>query len=208
MTSSYLGASGAWELRHFSRVSSTISCDSWYSRSNSGSCVARMSEILVRILVRPEMTRENFQREMWMRDSLFCWTLILVWWVWGPMRHGSCSSKRVIRAETHSTGLGRSAVILARSGLGGVLVPGPAAPGELRRNSSRVWGSDQPGALLYLLVVGQAHPKRGRGNGRREDGQPKEHPSLPLPPGEPEPLAREKGASPGGLPPPLSRTAD
>ena len=57
------------------------------------------------VLVNPEITRLNFHCEMWIRLSLFCWTLIREWCVWGPMRQGNCSSKRVKRPDTHHTGL-------------------------------------------------------------------------------------------------------
>lgn len=50
------------------------------------------------VLVSPDITKENFHFEIWIKLSLFCWTLILEWWVWGPIRQGSCSSNLVKRA--------------------------------------------------------------------------------------------------------------
>ena len=61
--------------------------------------------IFCKVLVNPEMTSENLNWEICIRLSLFCWTLIREWYVWGPMRHGNCSSNLVSKDETHQTGL-------------------------------------------------------------------------------------------------------
>ena len=50
------------------------------------------SELTCRILVSPDMTRENLNLDIWMRESLFWWTLMREWWGWGPVLHGNWSS--------------------------------------------------------------------------------------------------------------------
>ena len=49
---------------------------------------------------------------MWIKLSLFCWTFILEWCVWGPIRQGNCSSNLVKRAVTHCSGFAVAIVVV------------------------------------------------------------------------------------------------
>lgn len=117
------------------------------------------------------MTKENLYLEMLIRHSLLCSVLTLVCVFCCPVFIGSCSSKRLTTAWTHSTGL-CAAMSSPRPGGGGW--PGGPASGIRRRAGAEVKAAasraaEECGQLAFPRGWGRG-PARSAGRGTGEGG--------------------------------------
>lgn len=118
------------------------------------------------------MTRENLYLEMLIRHSLLCSVLTLVCVFCCPVFIGSCSSKRLTTAWTHSTGL-CAAMSTPRPGGGGW--PGGPASGTRRRaggaevKAAASRAAEECGQLAFPRGWGRG-PARPAGRGTGEGG--------------------------------------